>query len=78
MMRSRMGISFGFMGLFESDLTVEHYDRGKIGIPSVRPFECAGMPYLCAGRGFEGAVMRYRAHVEMIEESVFHGCFRWG
>jgi hypothetical protein len=55
------------MGLFESDLTVEHYDRGKIGIPSVRPFECAGMPDLCAGSGFKGAVTRYRAHIEMIE-----------
>ena len=56
-----------FIGLFESDLTVEHYDRGKIGIPSVRPFECAGMLGLCAGSGFEGAVMRDGSHIEMIE-----------
>jgi hypothetical protein len=55
------------MGLFESDLTVEHDDRGKIRIPSVRPFESAGMPHLCAGSGFEGSMARYRAHIEMIE-----------
>ena len=56
-----------FIGLFESDLTVEHYDRGKIGIPSVRPFDGAGMTELCAGSGLEGAVMRDGSHVEMIE-----------
>jgi hypothetical protein len=55
------------MGLFESDLTVEHYDRGEIGIPSVRPFDGAGMTDLCAGGGFEGSMPRYRAHIEMIE-----------
>jgi hypothetical protein len=55
------------MGLFESDLTVEHDDRGKIGIPSVRPFERAGMLGLCARSGFEGAVAAYGAHVEMVE-----------
>ena len=38
----------------------------------MRPFECAGMPYLCAGSGFEGAVMRDGSHVEMIEQGVFH------
>ena len=42
-----------FIGLFESDLTVEHDDRGEIGIASVRPFEGAGMADLCAGSGFE-------------------------
>jgi hypothetical protein len=67
-----MGISFGFMGLFESDLTVEHYDRRKIGILAVRPFKSAGMADLCAGSGFEGAVARYRAHIEMVEEGIFH------
>jgi hypothetical protein len=55
------------MGLFESDLTVEHDNRGKIGIASVRPFDGAGMADLCAGGGFEGAVARYGSHVEMIE-----------
>jgi hypothetical protein len=54
------------MGLFESDLTVEHYDRGEIGIPSVRPFERAGMLGLCARSCFEGVVMRDVSHVEMI------------
>jgi hypothetical protein len=48
-------------------LTVEHYDRGEIGIFAVRPFDGAGMADLCAGGGFEGAMPRYRAHVEMIE-----------
>jgi hypothetical protein len=67
MMRSRTGISSVFIGLFESDLTVEHYDRGQIRVLAVRPFECAGMPHLCAGSGFEGAMPRYRAHIEMIE-----------
>jgi hypothetical protein len=41
------------IGLFESDLTVEHDDRGKVGIASVRPFEGAGMLGLGAGSGFE-------------------------
>jgi len=61
-----------FIGLFESDLTVEHDDRGKIGILAVRPFEGAGMADLCAGSGFERAMARYCAHIEMIEEGVFH------
>jgi len=56
-----------FIGLFESDLTVEHDDRGKIGIASVRPFNGAGMTDLCAGSGFEGTMARYRAHIEMVE-----------
>jgi hypothetical protein len=60
------------MGLFEGDLTVEHDDRGKIRVASVRPFECAGMTDLCAGSGFERAVMRNGSHVEVVEESVFH------
>jgi len=60
------------MGLFKSDLTVEHDDRRKIGIASVRPFNGAGMAGLCAGSGFEGAVARYRAHIEMVEEGIFH------
>jgi hypothetical protein len=60
------------MGLFESDLTVEHDNRGKIGIASVRPFESAGMPCLCAGGGFEGSMAADGAHIEMIEQSVFH------
>lgn len=38
----------------------------------MRPFECAGMLGLCAGGGFEGAVARYRAHIEMVEQGVFH------
>lgn len=38
----------------------------------MRPFDGAGMPCLCAGGGFEGAMPRYRAHIEMIEKSVFH------
>ena len=38
----------------------------------MRPFEGAGMLGLGAGSGFEGAVARYRAHIEMVEESVFH------
>jgi hypothetical protein len=58
--------------LFESDLTVEHDDRRKIGILAVRPFEGAGMADLCAGSGFEGTMARYRAHIEMIEEGIFH------
>jgi hypothetical protein len=60
-------MSFGFMGLFESDLTVEHDDRGKIGIASVRPFNGAGMLGLGAGSGFEGAVAADGAHIEMVE-----------
>ena len=56
-----------FIGLFESDLTVEHYDRGQIRVASVRPFERAGMTDLCAGSGFEGAVPAYGAHIEMVE-----------
>ena len=67
MMRDRMGISFGFMGLFESDLTVEHYDRGQIRVASMRPFDGAGMTDLCARSGFEGAVMRDGSHVEVVE-----------
>jgi hypothetical protein len=55
------------MGLFESDLTVEHDDRGEIGIASVRPFDGAGMADLCAGSGFERAVTANGAHIEMIE-----------
>jgi hypothetical protein len=27
---------------------------------------------LCAGGGFEGAMMRNGSHVEMVEKSVFH------
>jgi len=56
-----------FIGLFESDLTVEHYDRRKIGIASVRPFKSAGMADLCAGCGFEGTMAADRAHIEMVE-----------
>ena len=58
---------WAFIGLSESDLTVEHDDRGKIGVASVRPFECAGMLGLCAGSGFEGSMPAYGAHIEMIE-----------
>ena len=61
-----------FIGLFESDLTVEHYDRRKIGIASVRPFEGAGMADLGARSGFERAVPADRAHIEMVEEGIFH------
>ena len=53
-------------------MTVEHDDRGKIGIASVRPFNCAGMADLGAGCGFEGTMARYRAHIEMVEEGIFH------
>jgi len=28
---------------------------------------------LCAGSGFEGTMARYRAHIEMVEEGIFHG-----
>ncbi len=38
----------------------------------MRPFEGAGMLGLGAGSGFEGTMARYRAHIEMIEEGVFH------
>jgi hypothetical protein len=31
------------------------------------------MADLCAGSGFEGTMARYRAHIEMVEEGVFHG-----
>jgi len=65
-------MSFGFIGLFESDLTVEHDDRRKIGILAVRPFKSAGVLGLCAGCGFEGAVTAYGPHIEMIEEGIFH------
>jgi len=61
-----------FIGLFESDLTVEHDDRRKIRILAVRPFKSAGMTDLCAGSGFEGTMARYRAHIEMVEEGIFH------
>jgi hypothetical protein len=61
-----------FIGLFESDLTVEHDDRGKVGIASVRPFDGAGMLGLGAGSGFERAVAADRAHIEMVEEGIFH------
>ncbi len=39
----------------------------------MRPFNGAGMADLCAGSGFEGTMARYRAHIEMVEEGVFHG-----
>jgi len=60
-------------GLFESDLTVEHDDRGKVGIASVRPFDGAGMADLGAGSGFEGSMAAYGPHIEMVEEGIFHG-----
>jgi hypothetical protein len=55
------------IGLFKSDLTVEHYNRRKVGIASVRPFEGAGMADLGAGSGFEGTVPAYGPHIEMVE-----------
>ena len=39
----------------------------------MRPFKGAGMADLCAGCGFEGTMARYCAHIEMIEEGIFHG-----
>lgn len=39
----------------------------------MRPFEGAGMADLGAGSGFEGAVPADRAHIEMVEEGIFHG-----
>jgi hypothetical protein len=61
------------MGLFESDLTVEHDDRRKIRIFSVGALDGAGMADLGAGSGFEGAMAADRTHIEMIVEGVFHG-----